>query len=135
MTIRLLTELVTHTFPLMGLLTAASRSWPIVSSSSESPPSTIRIEFSAGSSFGTTWFIMIFCVSTKLLDEHVLASVSGGMMEPLLVELLALPVPDDLLIVVALLAGFALLRMDATHLLTLVEKDFFPSEAESLRKK
>ena len=49
-------------------------------------------------------------------------------------ELLALPVPD-LLIVVALLAGFVLLGMDAAHLLTLVEKDFFPSEAESLRKK
>jgi hypothetical protein len=77
---------------------------------------------------------MIFHVSTELLDEHVLASVSSGMMELLQVELLALPIPD-LLIVVALLAGFALLRMDAAHLLTPVEKDFFPSEAESLRKK
>jgi hypothetical protein len=78
--------------------------------------------------------ITIFWVSTELLDERVLASVSGGMMEPLRVELLALPVPD-LLIVVALLAGFAPLGMDAAHLLTPVEKDFFPSEAGSLRKK
>jgi hypothetical protein len=76
-----LTELVMCTFPLMGLLTTASHSWPIVSSSSKSELSMIRIEFSAGSSFGTTWFIMIFHVSTELLDEHVLASVSGGMIE------------------------------------------------------
>ena len=112
----LLTALVARLFPLGGLATAASRSASMVSSSSERPPSIIWILSFAGSTF----VVIITCLDrTELLDDRVLALVRGGTLVPALRRVLA---------------GFALLGMEAAQLLMLAENNFFPLEVESLRK-
>ena len=103
-------------------MTAASRSKPMVSSSSERAPSIIWIPMLAGSTFVV---ILTLLDRTELADEWVLALVRGGTLEVL---------PRVMVLAVRLLGGFALLRMEAAQSLMPAEKYFFPLEVESLRK-
>jgi hypothetical protein len=103
-------------------MTAASRSKPMVSSSSERAPSIIWIPMLAGSTFVV---ILTFLDRTELADERVLALVRGGTLE--------VP-PRVMVLVLRLFVGFALLGMEAAQSLMPAEKYFFPLEVESLRK-
>ena len=118
----LLTALVACFFPLGGLMTAASRSKPMVSSSSERAPSIIWIPMLAGSTFVV---ILTLLDRTELADEWVLALVRGGMLEA---------PPCVMVLVLHLFVGFALLGMEAAQSLMPAEKKFFRLEVESLRK-
>ena len=117
----LLTALVARFFPLGELMTAASRSKPMVSSSSEGVPSIIGIPMLAGSTF----VVILTFLDRMLADKQVLALVRGGMLE--------VP-PRVMVLVLCLFVGFALLGMEAAQSLMPAEKYFFPLEVESLRK-
>ena len=103
-------------------MTAASRSKPMVSSSSERAPLIIWIPMLAGSTFVV---ILTLLDRTELADEWVLALVRGGTLEVL---------PRVMVLAVRLFVGFALLGMEAAQSLMPAEKYFFPLEVESLRK-
>ena len=103
-------------------MTAASRSKPMVSSSSERAPSIIWIPMLAGSTFVV---ILTLLDRTELADEWVLALVRGRTLEVL---------PRVMVLAVRLFVGFALLGMEAAQSLMPAEKYFFPLEVESLRK-
>jgi len=103
-------------------MTAASRSKPMVSSSSERVPSIIWIPMLAGSTFVV---ILTLLDRTELADDWVLALVRGRTLEVL---------PRVMVLAVRLFVGFALLGMEAAQSLMPAEKYFFPLEVELLRK-